>query len=478
MTSKIKVDNISKVSDDSNIINKCGTTITLGASGDSIALASGASQTGFGREGSVDWQTGSIKTATFTAASGEGYFCNTAGGAFELDLPAGSAGAIVSIQDYNNTFDTNALTVDPNGSEKINGGAAGEGLILETEGLGVTFVYIDATVGWRSVQSNEFSTPGLDPTFIVATGGTITTDGDYKVHTFTGPGTFTVCSVGTPNGSTEVSYMVVAGGGAGGRGASASSNAGGGGGAGGFREGKTPQCTYTSSPLACTSGSNNGIPVTAQGYPIVIGAGGTAAPWPANFPTLSPAAAGNGNPSSGLGITSTAGGGGANRTQPQEHSGAPGGSGGGAISNGSGGAGNTPPVSPPQGSNGGAGPLPASSAGGGGATSGAAGIPGPTHVCNPAGTPGGAGATTSINGTPTAFAGGGGGGSGGCTPNPAGGGAGGAGGGGTGSGNNQGNNTAGGTNTGGGGGGGGGQNPGSAGKNGGSGIVIIRYKFQ
>ena len=29
MTSKIKVDNINKVSDDSNIINKCGTTITI-----------------------------------------------------------------------------------------------------------------------------------------------------------------------------------------------------------------------------------------------------------------------------------------------------------------------------------------------------------------------------------------------------------------------------------------------------------------
>ena len=45
MASKIKVDNINKVSDDSNIINKCGTTIALGASGDSIALASDASQT-------------------------------------------------------------------------------------------------------------------------------------------------------------------------------------------------------------------------------------------------------------------------------------------------------------------------------------------------------------------------------------------------------------------------------------------------
>ena len=83
MTSKIKVDNINKVSDDSNIIKKCGTTITLGASGDSIALASGASQTGFGRTGTVDWQT-AIKTSDFTAVSGEGYFVNTTGGAFTM----------------------------------------------------------------------------------------------------------------------------------------------------------------------------------------------------------------------------------------------------------------------------------------------------------------------------------------------------------------------------------------------------------
>ena len=120
MTSKIKVDNINKVSDDSNIIKKCGTTITLGASGDSIALASGATQTGFGRTGTVDWQT-SIKTATFTAVNGEGYFVNTTGGAITCNLPAGSAGAIVAVKDYARTFDTNNLTIAPNGS-KINGG--------------------------------------------------------------------------------------------------------------------------------------------------------------------------------------------------------------------------------------------------------------------------------------------------------------------------------------------------------------------
>ena len=78
---------------------QCGTTLTLGESGDTVTLGSGASQSGFGRTGTVDWQTGSIKTTTFTAANGEGYFCNTTSGGFTVNLPAGAAGAIVSLQD-------------------------------------------------------------------------------------------------------------------------------------------------------------------------------------------------------------------------------------------------------------------------------------------------------------------------------------------------------------------------------------------
>ena len=71
MTSKIKVDNINKVSDDSTIIKKCGSTttvgsgsgqtivvdgatVTLGRCGGAVNLASGASQTGFGKTGAVD----------------------------------------------------------------------------------------------------------------------------------------------------------------------------------------------------------------------------------------------------------------------------------------------------------------------------------------------------------------------------------------------------------------------------------------
>jgi hypothetical protein len=64
--SKIEVDAIDKQS---------GSTLTLGGSGTAVTLACGATQSGFGRTGTVNWQTGSIKTATFTAANGEGYFC-------------------------------------------------------------------------------------------------------------------------------------------------------------------------------------------------------------------------------------------------------------------------------------------------------------------------------------------------------------------------------------------------------------------
>ena len=51
--------------------------------------------------------------------------------------------------------------------------------------------------------------------FITATGGTITTVGDYKVHSFTSSGTFTV-TIGTdPTNGNKVEYLVL-GGGAGG----------------------------------------------------------------------------------------------------------------------------------------------------------------------------------------------------------------------------------------------------------------------
>ena len=175
----------------------CGTT-TLGDSGDTFTIPAGVTitnngtQTGFGRTGAVDWQT-TPKTSTFTAVSGEGYFINQ-GSAITVNLPAGSAGAIVAVADYARNFATYNLTISPNGSEKIGGIASSAK--LNVNGQAATFVYVDSTKGWINVQNAEDTEEGA--TFITATGGTITTCGDFKVHTFTGPGTFCVSAVGNP----------------------------------------------------------------------------------------------------------------------------------------------------------------------------------------------------------------------------------------------------------------------------------------
>ena len=158
MTSTIKVDNIQD-QDGNNIINENSNTITIGASGDTVALASGASQTGFGRTGTVNWVT-TKKTANFTAVSGEGYFCDTAAsGAFTLTLPSSpSAGDIVGLKDYNGNFRTANLTIGRGGSP-INGANSADPKIA-TDGASIFLVYVDATQGWVATQddSSTFST--------------------------------------------------------------------------------------------------------------------------------------------------------------------------------------------------------------------------------------------------------------------------------------------------------------------------------
>ena len=442
--SKIEVDAIDKQS---------GSTLTIGGSGTAVTLACGATQTGFGRTGTVDWQTGSIKTSTFTAADGEGYFVDTSSGAVTANLPAGSAGAIVSFSDYTRTFGTNALTISPNGSNKIGGVAADTR--LNVDGQAATFVFVDSTEGWINVQNAEDTEFGA--TFISATGGSTADDGNFRVHTFTGPGTFCVSSISNIAANNEVSYIVVAGGGGGG------SNYAGGGGGGGFRESKSGVDTYSASPL---EGATN-ITVTATAFPIAVGAGGTGGSSNAGGPC--------GTASTFSTVTSAGGGGGGSVGSPSTLAGANGGSGGGnANDSGPLGApsGNTPSVSPPQGNNGGRGRQPPGSngAGGGGGASavGADGGGASTQSGD-----GGAGIATSITGASVTRSGGGGGGA---QTTPSQPGAGGAGGGGAGATNSSSNGTAGTANTGGGGGGGGcGSNTGGAG---GSGVVIIRYKFQ
>jgi hypothetical protein len=374
MTSTIKVNNVQNQcgtdiikrcgttttigSGASNTVVVCGSTVTIGRCGGTVALASGASQTGFGRTGTVDWQT-TIKTGDFTAANGEGYFVNTTSGAITVTLPASpSAGNIVSIKDYLNTADTNSITIARNGSN-IDGSAVD--VEMTTEGIAVTLVYADATQGWVVVNSGQKSDLVVPPAYITATGGTITTVcTNYKVHTFTGPGTFEITA---GSGSlSKLDYLVLAGGGGGGGGEDGYWT-GGSGGAGGFRESKTSAVSgcWSASPLA--SSTPLGPFSSPVSIPVTVGAAGAAGV--TNSPGSSSTAGGQGGNSIFSTITSTGGGGGGlsngstGGTVPGRF-GQPGGSGGGS----GGGAdnpignGNTPPVSPPQGQNGGTDPFP------------------------------------------------------------------------------------------------------------------------
>ena len=307
--SEVKVNKISP---------RSGTTVTLGDSGDTFTIPSGATinnqgtATNFGATGSASWTT-TVKTNSdsgFTAVAGEGYFLNTTAGTISVNLPAGTAGAVVAFKDYAGTFDTNKVTLVQNGSDKIGGSTVNA--TLDTEGIAVTLVFIDSTQGWL-VTDDGLQTSAATASFIAATGGGVTTSGDFKIHSFTGPGTFCVSALSNTPANNNVDYLVVAGGGSG------SCNASGGGGAGGFRLGSD----VPGKPGLAAAGHT----VSVQGYPITVGAGAT----------MTPSCTVNANGSNSIFSSFTAaggGGGGAAGPAGPNRNGQAGGSGGGATGNG------------------------------------------------------------------------------------------------------------------------------------------------
>ena len=470
--SEIKVNKISPKT-------ACGTT-TLGDSGDTFTIPAGVSITnsgtasGFGATGAVSWNT-TVKSAGFTAVAGEGYFVDTSSGALSVNLPAGTVGAVVGFSDYAQSFDTHALTLVQNGSDKIAGSTVNAS--LGTEGVAVTLVFVDSTKGWIVTDSGlQSDAPSAE--FIAATGGnTTTTCGNFKIHAFTSPGTFCVSAVGNSAGSNTVQVALVAAGGGGG------GDRGGAGGAGGV----------VLTPCA-------GVTISASPFPISVGGGGSSGPGPGPGPGRN---GGQGANTTGISLTAIGGGygvGGGGGVSPD--SGGPGGSGGGgsvgdpASQPHSGGPG-TQTTQPGNsgtygfGNNGGSGnpagnPLHSSGGGGGAGAVGGSGSPSSSGT-------GGAGkdVTPIFGAAPKAFygpengilgGGGGGGASNNVSPGPSSGGNAGTGGGGDGGdspdrpGNPTGDNAA--ANTGGGGGGGSNVSSQGAGGSGGSGIVLIRYKFQ
>ena len=414
-------------------------------------------------------------STTLSAVAGKGYFLDTNAGVIEVFLPSSpSRGDTFVFADYAGHFDLNHIIINT-GGKNIDSTATGD-VKVTTKNAIVELVYVDANKGWL-VKMNQ--TAGATPdsvmnagggydtsTHITATGGTVTTSGDFKIHAFTGDGTFAVtfAGQGTCASPSVVDYLVVAGGG------SANGPYAGGGGAGGFR---VSNSTGMPSPLTSPLASPTGITVTATNFPVTVGGGGSALTTAgfgvkgsdSVFSTITSTGGGRAGYYAGHGLTNPIGG--------------PGGSGAGGAhpSNFAGGSGNTPPVSPPQGNDGGNG-SPANNAQGGGGGAGAAG----TNGGPPNTTPGVGGVGSYVietgfagtHGTPGPvsnakyFAGGGGGGSD-ASASP---GVGGAGGGGNA--NVPTGRSAGTANTGGGGGGG----PNTDGQAGGKGIVLIRYKYQ
>lgn len=258
-------------------------------------------------------------------------------------------------------------------------------------------------------MSNKFS----------ASGGTETTSGNYKIHTFTSSGTFTVSA-----GSASVEYLVIGGGGGGGLAGP------GGGGAGGYRS------SVSGESSGGGASAETALSIGEGSYSITIGGGGATAPNTSTagvsgsnsvFSTITSLGGGGGGSGDGIALPNSGGSGGGGS---YFDSGAAGTAGQGFA----GGSSNTASYS---GGGGGAGSV------GSNATSGVSGN-------------GGSGVTSSINGSATTRGGGGGGYI--------------SGSGGSGGGGNHG--SSGSANTGGGGGGN------ATGGNGGSGLVIIRYLDQ
>lgn len=304
-----------------------------------------------------------------------------------------------------------------------------------------------ATKGFSTEDRSE-SASGGNNTYDYTHGGV-----EYKVHKFTADGTFTVAL------PIPFDILVIAGGGSGG-----GAGARGAGGAGGLRW-LTDQ-HLVSGDYICT-----------------IGAGG-------GDPPGSDTEGNNGSPSSfirtvghAINISASGGGAGGGGGSGAQQNGNDGGSGGGSNFQGTGGSGDVGNYTPDEGTNGGGSSAQANYGGGGGGGAGGAGGTGTTS----AGGTAGVGASTFVNSSAaetTAFLSGAsagelvsgvryiaGGGGGGIHVNQAGA-AGGHGGGGNGGGNAAGTNGT--ANTGGGGGGGGNTHKGGQG---GSGIILIRYRL-
>ena len=173
----------------------------------------------------------------------------------------------------------------------------------------VGHLYLNKVAGLLSVctnatsNNNVWKNVGDVPAFVAASGGTVTTSGDYKIHTFTSSGTFTVSNQGNDLGANTIAYLVIAGGGGAG-----GAVRGGGAGAGGYRSNWNSETSgggaNAEAAMACPSGSNA----------VTVGAGGACGSYSADNAAAAGASGAN---SVFNGITSLGGGNGGGSDGPK-----------------------------------------------------------------------------------------------------------------------------------------------------------------
>jgi len=251
--SEIKVNKLS---------SRTGNAVTLGTSGDTFTIPSGVTltnsgtATGFGSDSDISWQA--VVTSDTTMVAGRGYFVDSSGGTKTMTLPASpTIGDSVAVHALDGA--TNTVTIARN-SSNIEGGT--DNISISADYGAVTLVYSDASNGWVR-HNNE-----APDTFISATGGTATTSGNYKIHTFNSSSNFVVSTISSSSHTAE--YLVIGGGGG------SANNRGGGGGAGGAAPGNPGSHPHTSVGAGVTSHASNSPVSYAVGGSVGTSTAGTA----------------------------------------------------------------------------------------------------------------------------------------------------------------------------------------------------------
>lgn len=367
MASIIRTDALQNLNTSNIITQTNATTLTIGASGQTISIPAGATiinngtATNFGQtyNGAVSW-TSNIVTSALTVSAGVGYFVNTSTAAITATLPASpTAGSTIAFSDYNRTWGTNALTLNRNGNN-FQGAAASPS--YNTNGQSITITYADSTKGWIPIVDDDAANKvSYSIDFLVVAGGGGGSSGGggaggYRTSTQS-PNVGTVITVTVGDGGTAgdvqgsagssgsnssisgtgLTTITSAGGGKGNQTETITGINGGSGGGGGASNNLNTQGGFGNTPSVSPSQGNNGGGNSNiySPYPTGGGGGANAVGGSASGTTSGSGGAGTASSITGSSITYAGGGGGGNFFAPgTPGGGGSGGGGGGAVASG------------------------------------------------------------------------------------------------------------------------------------------------